>query len=104
MQYYIGIDLGTSSVKSLLMEENGRAVETAQEGYEIIKREQQYAEQDIDLLCDAALRTVRTLLEKHPDAGECIKGVGFSGQMHGLVVIGRIYTPSYQRRNITKSR
>ena len=26
MQYYIGIDLGTSSVKSLLMEENGRAV------------------------------------------------------------------------------
>ena len=36
-----------------------------------------------------ALRTVRTLLEKHPDAGECIKGVGFSGQMHGLVVIGR---------------
>ena len=62
MQYYIGIDLGTSSVKSLLMEENGRAVETAQEGYEIIKREQQYAEQDIDLLCDAALRTVRTCL------------------------------------------
>ena len=36
MQYYIGIDLGTSSVKSLLMEENGRAVGTAQVGYEII--------------------------------------------------------------------
>ena len=89
MQYYIGIDLGTSSVKSLLMEENGRAVGTAQVGYEIIKREQQYAEQDIDLLCDAALRTVRSLLEKHQDARACIKGVGFSGQMHGLVMIGR---------------
>ena len=89
MQYYIGIDLGTSSVKSLLMEEGGRAVDTAQEGYDIIKQEQQYAEQDIDLLCDAALGTIRTLMEKHPETRDYIKGVGYSGQMHGLVMTGK---------------
>ena len=78
MQYYIGIDLGTSSVKSLLMEEGGRAVDTAQEGYDIIKQEQQYAEQDIDLLCDAALGTIRTLMEKHPETRDYIKAVSYT--------------------------
>lgn len=86
MKYYIGIDLGTSSVKSLLMQEDGTVVGTAQEGYDIVKHKQQYAEQDMDLLCQAAFHTVRSLTKRYPLEAGKVKGIGYSGQMHGLVM------------------
>ncbi|HAX51557.1 xylulokinase [Muricomes intestini] len=89
MQYYIGIDLGTSSVKSLLMREDGEIIDTAQEGYDIIKPDQQYAQQDMNLLCRAAERTIQAILKKHPGTRDNIRGVGYSGQMHGLVMIDK---------------
>ena len=65
MQYYIGIDLGTSSVKSLLMREDGEIIDTAQEGYDIIKPDQQYAQQDMNLLCQAAEKNATKGTGKH---------------------------------------
>ncbi|CUX48916.1 xylulokinase [Clostridium sp. C105KSO13] len=89
MQYYIGIDLGTSSVKSLLMREDGEIIDIAQEGYDIIKPQQQYAQQDMNLLCQAAERTIQAILVKHSGIKENIRGIGYSGQMHGLVMIDK---------------
>ena len=44
MNYYLGVDVGTSSVKSLLMDSEGKTVGTSQIGYDIIKEKLQYGE------------------------------------------------------------
>ncbi len=89
MEYFMGIDLGTSSVKSLLMKADGEIIDVAQEGYDIKKPEQQYAQQDMNLLWKAAGKTIQRILGNHPEAKNCIKGIGYSGQMHGLVMIDK---------------
>ena len=44
MNYYLGVDVGTSSVKSLLMDSEGKTVGTSQIGYDIIKEKLQYGQ------------------------------------------------------------
>ena len=66
MNYYLGVDVGTSSVKSLLMDSEGKTVGTSQIGYDIIKEKLQYAEQDMEKLWEA---TKETLCQQHPDGG-----------------------------------
>ncbi|MBQ7733183.1 MAG: xylulokinase [Synergistaceae bacterium] len=86
MRYFIGVDLGTSSVKSLLMSETGDVIGIAQREYDIIKPESSWAEQDIDALW---LRTCETLQELTGKYGQSVSGIGYSGQMHGLVMLDR---------------
>ncbi len=86
-KYFLGIDLGTSSVKSLLMGEDGTVAGTAQQEYDISKPRQEYAEQDMDKLWNAAADTIRTLMREHAECRDLIAGIGYSGQMHGLVML-----------------
>lgn len=94
MKYFMGIDLGTSSVKSLLMREDGEVIGTAQKGYDIIKTQAAYAEQDMELLWEASRSTVRELMKRYPEAGRSLSGIGYSGQMHGLVMLDREGKPA----------
>ena len=89
MGYLLGIDVGTSSVKSLLMEENGTVAGIAQKEYEMIKPRQSWAEQKMGQLWEAAAVTLRSLMEQCPQARENISGIGYSGQMHGLVMLDK---------------
>ncbi|MBR1673131.1 MAG: xylulokinase [Fretibacterium sp.] len=89
MRYFLGIDLGTSSVKSLLMDEGGGVAGVAQRGYDIQKPQRSWAEQDMVLLWGAVAETLRELMGKNPSLKGQIAGIGFSGQMHGLVALGR---------------
>ena len=89
MRYFLGIDLGTSSVKSLLMDEDGVAAGIAQRGYDIEKPKPSWAEQDMTRLWDATAETLRELMGKAgPSVKKQLAGIGFSGQMHGLVPLG----------------
>ena len=88
MSYLLGVDIGTSSAKSLLMDEEGRPVGTAQRMYDIIKKKEQYAEQDMEQLWQAAADTIAELSHRYPDKIRDLAGIGFSGQMHGLVMVG----------------
>ena len=87
MNYYLGVDVGTSSVKSLLMDGCGRTVGTSQVGYDIIKEKLQYAEQDMDKLWEAAKQTIADLVKRYPEESGKIGGISYSGQMHGLVMM-----------------
>lgn len=89
MNYYLGIDVGTSSVKSLLMDAGGNRIGTAQQGYEIVKERLDYAEQDMELLWEAAKSTITELVRRFPNETERIRGISYSGQMHGLVMVNR---------------
>ena len=89
MRYFMGIDLGTSSVKALVIDENGGIVSGAQEGYDIRKDKIEYAEQDIDALWEATRKVIAGAVDSAPIGAGEIAGIGYSGQMHGLVMVDR---------------
>ncbi len=89
MGYLLGIDVGTSSVKSLLMDEDGTVAGIAQKEYDIIKPRQSWAEQEMGRIWEATAWTLRSLMEQCPQAKKNLSGVSYSGQMHGLVMLDK---------------
>ena len=75
MRTYLGIDLGTSSVKSLLMDEDGKMIGSAQKEYDIIKPEQTWAEQDMHVLWKAVQETLQKLSSECTDQIKNLDGI-----------------------------
>ena len=86
--YLLGIDAGTSSVKSLIMDTSGHVIDIARSKYGVIRENNLYAEQNINQIWEACLETLNILNKNNPGVMRNIKAVGLSGQMHGLVMIG----------------
>lgn len=89
MGFMLGIDLGTSSVKALVMDEAGNTRGTGQVGYAIDVPAAGRAEQDPSLWWSSAAGAVRQALERSGVPADGVAAVGFSGQMHGTVLLGR---------------
>lgn len=85
MAYYIGIDLGTSSVKLLMIDEKGNVINSVSKEYPIYFPEEGWSEQNPEDWWNATKEGLKELTEKC-DKGH-IKGISFGGQMHGLVVL-----------------
>ncbi len=84
---FIGIDLGTSAVKLLLMDENGRIEKTVSKDYPLCFPHPGWSEQDPE---DWFSRTLQGLEELLSDCDrDRVMGIGFGGQMHGLVALDR---------------
>ena len=80
--YALGIDLGTNSVKSLIMNlETGQIAVTAQRGYGYIQGTE--AEQDRNFVREMVLQSIQEAVSK---AAGPIEAIGLSGQMHGTVL------------------
>ena len=87
MNYLIGIDLGTSATKTVLFDENGTVIASASREYPMYQPRNGWAEQKPEDWREAALETItRVVKESGVDKDE-IKGIGISGQMHGLVML-----------------
>ncbi len=86
MTALLGIDLGTSSVKTALIDSDTLDVlaEATQE-YPVSHPQLGYAEQNPDDWWDAIVKTVRYVVSQHSDIQ--IVGIGVDGQMHGTVMI-----------------
>ena len=82
--YYIGIDLGTSAVKLLLMDETGSIANIVSREYPIAFPHPGWSEQDPADWWAAVCDGIPALLDGF-DASQ-VKGIGAGGQMHGLVV------------------
>ncbi|MDW8107988.1 MAG: FGGY family carbohydrate kinase, partial [Armatimonadota bacterium] len=85
--YLLGIDLGTSGVKALLIDATGRVIATATETYPLYTPQPLWAEQDPNEWWDATCRAIRQLLSTSQVNPAEIKGIGLSGQMHGSVFL-----------------
>ena len=81
---YLGIDIGTSSVKALLLDAGGVILAQAAESLEVSRPAPGFSEQDPESWWLATVRAVRAL----PAAQRAqVRGVGLSGQMHGATLL-----------------
>lgn len=87
MKYLIGIDLGTSGTKTVLFDENGNVVSSATEEYPLYQPDNGWAEQDPADWWNACIATLRRVLDDSVINSSDVAGIGFSGQMHGLVML-----------------
>ena len=87
MSYYIGIDLGTSACKFLLMDEAGAIVNVVSKEYPLEFPKPGWSQQKPEDWKAAMMAGVPELIAGI-DASE-IKGIGSGGQMHGLVVLDK---------------
>jgi xylulokinase len=89
MSQLMEIDLGTSSVKVLVVDDRGRILAQASGKYPILTPYGGFAEQDPGAWWGATKEAVRRVLSsERVDCGE-IEAIGLSGQMHGTVVLGK---------------
>ena len=85
MEYLIGIDIGTSGTKTVLFDIEGNVISSKTVEYPVYQPQNGWAEQDPD---DWWKATVETLKYVSKDVNPSdIKGLGLSGQMHGLVML-----------------
>lgn len=87
MKYVIGVDLGTSSVKVLLMNQNGEVCSEVSRSYPLIHEKSGYSEQDPAEWIDKTVEALKELTDQFDGSAEDIQGISFSGQMHGLVLV-----------------
>lgn len=87
MKYVIGIDLGTSAVKVLLMNEIGDVCIETSKSYPLLQEQSGYSEQDPNEWVEKTKEALKELVEQFDGEIANIKGISFSGQMHGLVLL-----------------
>ena len=87
MKYVIGVDLGTSAVKVLLMNEQGKVCMEISKPYPLIQLKSGFSEQDPKEWVDKTTEALRELVQKFEGNVADIEGISFSGQMHGLVLL-----------------
>lgn len=90
----LGIDLGTSSVKVVLATAQGHLLAQSSSAYRVSSPQPGWSEADPQQWLTATGGAVRELVRSHVRAGDEPVAIGFSGQMHGLVVADDHGTPT----------
>ena len=88
---FLGLDLGTGSLKAIVVDGDGRTIAIASAGYPLESRHPDWSETDAGKWWDAAVSATRQALEA---AGRpTISAIGFSAQMHGHVLVDTACEP-----------
>lgn len=89
MAYLLGIDVGTSGSKAVLISTDGAVKATATHEYPLSHPQPLWAEQDPEQWWQATVKSICGVLEKGGIGGGDVAAVGLTGQMHGLVMLDR---------------
>ena len=87
MAYYIGIDLGTSAVKMLMMDNNGEIIKSVSKEYPLYFPQAGWSEQNPEDWWIAVKDGLKELIADYDKS--MIGGISFGGQMHGLVMLDK---------------
>ncbi len=82
---FIGLDLGTSSLKAILIDENDRVLAEHSVRLSVQRPHDGWSEQHPDSWCDAARDALRGLAAAHDCSG--LQGIGLAGHMHGATFV-----------------
>lgn len=91
MKSVIGIDLGTSAVKILLVNQNGEVCHEVSRSYPLIQERSGYSEQNPQVWVEKTTEGIAELVQHLKGNTSDIEGISFSGQMHGLVLLDEGY-------------
>lgn len=97
MSYVIGVDLGTSAVKTLLMDRSGVIAAEATRSYPLFHDRPSWSEQRPEDWVTATLEAMKEVASAAGIDAAAIEGISFSGQMHGLVLLndkGEVVRPA----------
>lgn len=86
---YLGLDLGTSGVKALLIDEAQQAVGSGHASVDISRPHSGWSEQDPADWIRACEEAIAELRAAHPKELAAVRGIGLSGHMHGATLLGR---------------
>ncbi|MBB3350569.1 xylulokinase [Rhizobium sp. BK049] len=84
---YLGLDLGTSGVKAMLIDGDQKIVGSANGALEVSRPHSGWSEQEPAHWVRATEEAVAGLKAKHPKEFAAVKGIGLSGQMHGATLL-----------------
>lgn len=89
MNYLLGIDIGTSGTKTLLINasKGGEVVASCTKTYPLYTPKPLWAEQEPEDWWQATIASVREVLQESGIDAKQIRGIGLSGQMHGSVFL-----------------
>lgn len=87
MSYVLGLDLGTSGLKGILVNKEGKIVDEASSDYPLLTPKRGHSEQDPKEWFRAAKEVMTEIFKSTSDAKNNLDGISFSGQMHSLVLL-----------------
>ncbi|MEK3791190.1 xylulokinase [Paenibacillus sp. FSL R7-0204] len=87
MKYVIGVDLGTSAVKTVLVDPQGKVAFEHSEAYPLSRPQPNWSEQNPEDWVEGTIASLKRLMEVSGAKPGQIDGISFSGQMHGLVLV-----------------
>ncbi len=97
MPYLLGIDVSTTGVKALLIDQDGQVVGSANIEQPLSTPQPLWSEQDPAYWWEGAIKGIRQVLAETGIAGDAVQGVGLTGQMHGLTLLdekGEVLRPA----------
>ena len=93
MDYLLGIDIGTSGTKGVLMDREGKIYARAEREYSIDIPQPGWAEQDPKMWWEATIQIIREVIKESKVNPKEVRGIGLSGQMHGTVFLDKNLQP-----------
>jgi xylulokinase len=84
---YLGLDIGTTATKAVLVDEHHAIVATATAGYSLYQPTPEISEFDPQAWIDAVRLVVAALRAEKPAALQAVRAIGLSGQIHSLVAL-----------------
>lgn len=94
---YLGLDIGTSAIKAVLVDDAQSVIATAETPLAISRPQPGFSEQSPEDWWQATLASIDTLKAEQPKALAAVRGIGLSGQMHGAVLLdafGKVLRPA----------
>lgn len=86
-QYAMGIDIGTTGVKTILISDDGQLVAEETVAHDLLSVRPGWAEERAEIWWENAVESVRRILADHPDKADKIRGIGCSGMVPALVFL-----------------
>jgi len=97
MKFLLGLDVGTTSTRTIIIDVNGRLVASNTSDYKLITPKPGWAEQNPDDWWIAAVNTIKDVIKKSNISPKDINCIGLAGQMHGSVFLdnaGNVIRPA----------
>jgi len=88
-EYLIGIDIGTSSCKTIVLNSSGEILDSSINEYKILKPKNGWAEQNPEDWYRAFKNGLKNIFERNPKIKRNIAAIGLTGQMAGLVLVDK---------------